>query len=141
MKLQLKHIAPYLPYELKAVKGITRIKLTAVNLELPQIYHTSYLGSRLRVVSDINSIKPILRPLSDLTKEIEVNGIKMNPITNLKTQGYHLNFDDEFTFEDFIKSDILNNSYGFIDLLIKWHFDVFGLIENGIAVDINTLNQ
>jgi len=26
-------------------------------------------------------------------------------------------------------------------LLFKWHFDVFGLIKKGLAVDINTLKQ
>jgi hypothetical protein len=25
-------------------------------------------------------------------------------------------------------------------LLFKWHFDVFGLIEKGLAIDINTLS-
>ena len=30
--------------------------------------------------------------------------------------------------------------YGMIDLLCKWHFDVFGLIPKGLAVDINSIN-
>jgi len=25
--------------------------------------------------------------------------------------------------------------------LISWHFDVFGLIEKGLAIDINTLKE
>jgi hypothetical protein len=26
-------------------------------------------------------------------------------------------------------------------MLLKWHFDVFGLIEHGIAIDINEINK
>ena len=29
--------------------------------------------------------------------------------------------------------------YGFVLNLLEWHFDVFGLIEKGLAIDINTL--
>ena len=32
-------------------------------------------------------------------------------------------------------------SYGLVSKLIEWHFDVFGLIEKGLAIDINTLPQ
>jgi hypothetical protein len=58
----------------------------------------------------------------------------MNPIANLQLQGYNMNFDDEYTLEDFISGNFLNNSYGFIELLLRWHFDVFGLIEKGLAI-------
>ena len=30
---------------------------------------------------------------------------------------------------------------GIVLQLFEWHFDVFGLIEKGIAIDINTLNK
>ena len=29
--------------------------------------------------------------------------------------------------------------YGIIERLLEWHFDIFGLIEKGLAIDINTL--
>ena len=32
-------------------------------------------------------------------------------------------------------------SYEMFQLLFQWHFDIFGLIERGDAVDINTLEQ
>lgn len=147
MKLELKHLTPYLPYGLKA--EMINYKKDYVGKQYDKIIgiHGWSKNKDWCCLTDggskpsLNDIKPILRPLSDLTNDIEVNGEKFVPIVNLNTQGYNMDFDDEFTFEDFIKSNILNNSYGFIDSLIKWHFDVFGLIENGLAIDINTLES
>ena len=130
MKLELKHLAGYLPYGLK----LERINYKNERFKQLTAYDLCPDG-------EIENIKPILRPLSDLTKEIEVNGINMNPLVNLKIQGYNLNFDDDFTFEDFINGNFLNNSYGFIQLLLCWHFDIYGLIEKGLAIDINTINK
>ena len=31
--------------------------------------------------------------------------------------------------------------YAYYILLVEYHFDVFGLIEKGIAIDINTLDK
>lgn len=69
--------------------------------------------------------KPILRPLSDLEK----------------------NFTDYFDAIDYdyvinlIKGKVkyLFINYGVIKILLKNHFDVFGLIEQRKAIDINTL--
>jgi len=33
------------------------------------------------------------------------------------------------------------NQYFLHELLFKWHFDVFGLIEKGLAIDINTIED
>jgi len=145
MKLELKHLAGYLPYNLKVMSEygefseIDSVYFSKDEHKRPSLnLMVSYAPKGFRG-SNYDRIKPILRPLSDLTKEIEVNGIKMNPLINLHSQGYNMNFDEEYTFEEFIKGDILNNSYGFIELLLKWHFDIYGLIENGLAIDINTL--
>ena len=35
----------------------------------------------------------------------------------------------------------LNNQYKLHELLFEWHFDVFNLIEKGLALDISTLKQ
>lgn len=128
MKLELKHLAGYLPYGLKwslqelktfEMQGITPTTLytkegTVLNWEkhpdLPQ------------------ALFPILRPLSDLTKEIEVNGEKFVPSKKL-------GFTDE-NIGDFHTSFA---PYFIIKLLLEWHFDIFSLIENGLAIDINTI--
>ena len=67
MELQLKHLAPYLPYRLKVTKD-----------DWGRVFKMDNDGTTLNCIGidyilNINA-KPILRPLSDLTKEIEVNG-------------------------------------------------------------------
>ena len=70
MKLELKHLAPYLPYELKYFfKGSVQEIRTLESGDLGKIMLEWFNESK----------KPILRPLSDLTEEIEVNGNKFIP--------------------------------------------------------------
>ena len=69
-QLTIKHLAAYLPYGLKAVNEIRNFTVEIKGLQTDNdVIHN--LGK-----SPIKFIKPILRPLSDLTKEIEVNGEK-----------------------------------------------------------------
>ena len=80
----------------------------------------------------------ILHPLSDLIKYCEDLGFVPN--IELSSLGFGMdNFDEDYTFEDFLNSDILNNSFAFIQQLLEWHFDIHNLIEKGEAIDINTL--
>jgi hypothetical protein len=129
MKLELKHLAGYLPYGLNCVKGIVRTKITAVSLDSKFLFVNRYLGSREKDMISIEDIKPILRPLSDLTKEIDVNGDKFVP----STLGLNL------PLENLISEEILKLKYNTVQKLLEWHFDIYGLIEKGLAIDINTL--
>ena len=78
MKLELKHLAPYLPYGLK-------MKL----LNFPFDGHIRILeldcGHDFHFYLQNNYVRPFLRPLSDLTKEIEVNGERFVPIIKLNS--------------------------------------------------------
>jgi hypothetical protein len=183
MKLELKHLAPYLPYGLK-VKIIDQIR----NYKINQIRELKIQLFWDFTRTERNIIKPILRPLSDLTKEIQHNGEKFVPILELRCieQGnwdgdefildhtqiidygvrkgdnncYWVEWKDglsqtqSFSFKDrdfsrFWITDrnkfggisycILNNRYLLFQKLFEWHFDVFGLLENNLAIDINTL--
>ena len=118
MKLELKHLAPYLPYELK-------YEFNNV------IYYYQHCSTR---EFDFENSKPILRPLSDLTREIEVNGKKFVPKNILSASLQSLN-----SWEDLIKHRII--MFDDSQKLFEWHFDVFGLIEKGLAIDINTLKD
>ncbi len=124
MKLELKHLAAYLPYGLKTDKGlfwaICRTPLIKTKLEDGEI-----------VKGTIESIKPILLPLSDLTKE-ENSDIWAYV---LQDDSYDLSTICEF------KCDISNQlMYVVFDALVKCHFDVFGLIPKGLAINKNTIN-
>lgn len=78
-----------------------------------------------------NSINtPILHPLSDLTKPITHKGETFMPQDRL------------------IDADILINGgdyklvrMGDIEKLIEWHFDLFGGIDSGDAIDVNLLQE
>lgn len=122
MQLELKHISPYLPYGLKGVYNKTPFdgKYTKGLMTLSFDEFKYFLGN----------CKPLLRPLSDLTKEIEHNGEKFVPSEKLLDSSM-LQYTD----------DIRMLRHGDVEKLHEWHFDVFGLIENGLAIDINTLND
>ena len=88
-----------------------------------------------------NEIKPILHPLSDLTKEIEHNGEKFVPTEKLD----HILtiYDNSVILElrDYKRIDLIKYPLDIIQKLYEWHFDIHNLIENGLAIDINTLNK
>ena len=79
MKLELKHLAPYLPYGLKLIGDIDNNPIDKYDISTDGwlCYITNNGGGKGR----ISGYKPILRPLSDLTKEIEINGNKFVPFS------------------------------------------------------------
>ena len=137
MKLELKHLAPYLPYELKILNGKEYDIVNGIDNKTV----ISLFRGHLENFTTIENVKPILRPLSDLTKEIEFDNEKFTPSKDkywgMNSFQYHIN-----QFENWESPSAYLNSrapYGLLLVLIKWHFDVFGLIEAGLAIDINTL--
>lgn len=134
MKLELKHLSPYLPYGLKGIctwehlNKDFEVELYSASSNILNI--SSPFGGNDYV--EINEFKPILRPLSDLTKEIKINGETFVPIDALGWNSY----------ENIIKKGICDSvGYQYMIKLFEWHFDVFGLIEQNLAIDINTLNK
>ena len=128
MKLELKHLAPYLSYGLK-IHSMYKVKDSS-----PIIFEMK--TDNIDIVISHDSRKPILRPLSDLVKVIEIDGGMFTPI-------YHNAFhEDKYNLGEYMNgfSHYKSIKYGIIERLLEWHFDVFGLIEKGIAIDINTLN-
>lgn len=118
MKLELKHLAPYLPYGLKGEIFNDLDVITGLDIE-HSIVETLNNGNCL-----IDNFKPILRPLEDLKK----SGVDFGVYNNDNLQ-------------EFNKEIIYGNcSYNSMKILLKNHFDVFGLIPNGLAIDINTIN-
>ena len=185
--LTLEHLAPYLPYGLKFIdsKG-TIFEMDGLFKDLAIHFKET---NRLDYFHFCPQIKPILRPLSDLAKEIEHNGEKFVPIVELaKIHGvefdikqiknefntivcyseitlhptdntpfardfFELDLEDccfDFGFEIFgiDATDIIETSFfpvrnqlKLFNKLFELHFDVFGLIEQGLAIDINTLEK
>jgi len=127
MKLELKHLAPYLPYGLKLSYGcIIGVENDCIDtLWVDNISHP-FKGYGTFVV------KPILRPLSDLKKDdleflANILQVTIATVKSFTNKGLRNNFN--------------NVSYRRFTILLEHHFDVFGLIDKGLAIDINTLNK
>ena len=95
MKLEVKHLAPYLSYKLKfeiniydqaTIDGVM-VGLNSREIEFSEIRKT------ITEIFSYDLCLPILHPLSDLTKEIEHNGEKFVPIDKInrwgKTEGLY----------------------------------------------------
>ena len=83
--------------------------------------------------------KPILRTLSDLTKEIEHNGEKFVPSKEIIKHRPNDLIDVSYVFSmNYLEIESL--PFWAILKLIEWHFDIANLIPVGEAIDINTLS-
>lgn len=149
--LTLQEIAPYLPYNLQIlVYGDEIVNLKGLEVsQKGELYFScqspKYLGSYSNYIAGfISNPTPILRPLSDLTKEIEVGGEKFVPLEELSDliDQNDMGYNDHYISYQPTMYDIdwIKQPYFIVEKLISWHFDVFGLIEQGLAIDINTLN-
>ena len=141
-KIELEHLAPYLPHGLKTIVNHNPYTITVDEngddtIQLIDVLECGY--------------KPLLRPLSDLTKEIEVNREKFVPIEQIKkiligidgSSGgfYYLGYKyytHNFSYYNETCAT-LALPYHIIQKLIKWHFDVFNLIQRELAIDTNTI--
>lgn len=178
--LTIEYIAPYLPYKLKVENLNYKCDYVGVQFSiLTQLYDFNDGHWHYKTTADniggLEDCKPVLRPLSDLTKEqlflrmtmpivnlleIEFPNFKdllevKNPvITNNSYKATCIIESDpksKFTLSIAPKNDIniyKNNNISMmfsrmeVEMkLFEWHFDVFCLIEKGLAIDINTINH
>lgn len=145
-KLELKHLAPYLPYGLKWT--LQELKIFTMSGITRETLYTTDGGvfNWVKCVDLPQALFPCLRPLSDLTKKIEVNGKEFVPLQILTS--ITLKEEDDFEvygiipdyWENILKLKFpYDLEYYFISELLSWHFDVFNLISKKLAIDINTL--
>lgn len=130
MKLELKHISPYLPYRLKCQ---TTDKGEVVISELNAAYSDNSYTFMNIVESEkcFDDIKPLLKPMSALNISYVAELAK-----------YITSIDDKYSIEiakkmiEAYKSKPLNMPYVVVQKLLEWHFDVFGLIDRELAIDV-----
>lgn len=106
-------------------------------------YRNTFKSNHWKKDKYLRCLKPILRPLSDLTKEIKHNDKKFVPIDKLDGKSSGVlggNNLREMINKDTYKSyDFYSLKYATIKKLFEWHFDVFGLIPNNLAIDFNSI--
>ncbi len=134
MKLELKNISPYLPYGLKVKLSDGEIK-EVVGLRDWIGWCIVYKSQYGEVNTPIRAIKPVLRSLSDLTKEIEHNGEKFVPEVLLNDNCKEHCLPEDWNAVLFIqKENILSVNYVVIQKLLEWHFDIFDLRSKNLCI-------
>jgi len=139
--LLFKALSFYLPYKLKICYRVLdlengdpttdnpddRMKDCIMILDCNKL-HYGTLSEKDRWYDKRSLFKPILRPLSQLNEEIEHNGERFEPYEKL---GSKPNLTD-YSIDEI---NINGLSFGLVTKLISWHFDVYGLIELGLAIE------
>ncbi|MBW4362453.1 hypothetical protein [Flavobacterium taihuense] len=171
MNLELKHLAPYLHYKImtKNNDNLEVMLLGGLSGDTAELLQLEGIGTDNEYcrLSGFEEFKPILRPLKDLSNEITHNDKKFYPLACLLISKYPKWFVDHFDSEKYknitidftgryaeafityqathsIQLDstyILNESFNIIQKLLEWHFDVFNLIEKGLAISIHDVEQ
>ena len=159
MELEVKHLAPYLPYGLK-LQYVVREKVEKTGIMKSIIHnedetHPTKVSIEWGDAEHIWMFKPILRPLSDLNKELFINGwFGFVPAKRLANEYLNASYwgtneigtgilseSGTMTNLCFIENEILGECpFMIYQNLCEWHFDIFNLIGQGLAVDINTLS-
>jgi len=136
MKLELKHLSPYLPYKLKCLRGKEVFILNGIR---DWIGWSGYFDDKHGSTAvPISVIKPILKRMDILI----ISPIVMDEMNEIHTVEY--NGRGTFVEPDSDNGDPFNAEYlpySSLFILFKNHFDVFGLIDAGLAIDINTLPE
>ena len=161
MKLELKHIAPYLPYGLIVKHNDEDTLLT--DLHVSGIINPVKYEAGITSVIDVDEVKPILRPIRSITEDEAFEFLKRvmpESKRDLEKGSYTFKNDEGimcFNNKDYRLCDysliVDNDSMGVeceyktggyscyypnisgYEWLFKHHFDVFGLIKKGLAVD------
>jgi hypothetical protein len=152
--LTIEDLAPYLPYGLEMIflKSGRIIKVIGVT-NVPN-KESFYVTDSLYENYDISrwAFRPLLHPMSDLTKPITVPGynegkefVPIDVLWNetleqLDSDTYH----DHFLTPDMkttwiCQENVLLLEWVVVEKLIEWHFDIKNLLARGLAIDINEI--
>lgn len=167
-EITLQELAAYLPWGVMMHRSIERVRLSGLHddwskggvqvIYLSQ-HHESFhkhggkSASGFTETYPLNYVghcqfKPLLRPLSDLTREITHEGTKVvlldwiNENTPLRVIMAVDSSGKSCLWCENVQSSHFNAwPYSLHKILASFHFDIFGLIPDGLAIDINTIDQ
>jgi hypothetical protein len=150
MKSETYYLAQYLPYKMQLkCSGIFRPN----QREKPLIQGADatltgdlYADIENKTYDAVGSFKPMLRPLTDVFKNIEHDGKWFVPAKVL----WSVDAEEEHRFDVFgalpdywcasmacLMHNLNETGFGDIQRLLEWHFDVFGLHGAGMAEVLN----
>lgn len=131
----LQHFAAYVPYSISLEVDFNQQKYltTCWGVRGCSDYPISEWDKGVRKGLMFSQVKLILHPISDMGKEMVYKGVKIRPADVL---GWDANMVKRRKSGD--SPIILNETYENCQFLLELGFDIFGLIEKGYAIDINT---
>lgn len=126
MKIELTELAPYLPYGVKCLylRNGLRVYDDPVTLTVATLMY-----------AEAQDWTPILKPMSDLTRpELEAAGFEdhIDFLTN-EYSGWVMKYTRPVVIKE--------TPYGHMQYLLANHYDPFGLIAAGKAINIHTLKD
>lgn len=142
-KLELKHLSPYLPYDLKwycldkpsgefELNYMTGIFSYAGEMQVQVGNYDISLEDDLE--NDEELFKPILKPKNQILENLISNYDRFEQ-WGQEWINHVLDFQDKL---DEVNFDAC--PYDLMQHLLENHYDLYGLIGKGLAVDINELN-
>lgn len=132
-RLELKHLAPYLPYGLKIWwEQPEEHKSSIFKLSEKSEEREMSVVTMIAMVQGNEHYKPILRPLTDLTKE-ELNNL--HPLIDDGQFKSLVNISIKYT------ESCLSDYLDIYNYLLSHHFDVFGLIDKGLAIPMSEIDD
>jgi len=161
-KVELKDIAGYLPYELKILDTESKLIYPFLGYEIDTTLTKILLYDSEEDWWNLSNFMPILRPLSDLYREITHNGDKIVPIVELAKSQREFNWevgkDDfgnscakygeiffgfknhSFYLHDF-SNDLIYCQYALFDYLHELKIDYRQLCKKGLAISVYDLDK
>lgn len=134
-KITLEELSAYLPYDLKMIFERTGGRvITLMGINNQGKYGVTITGGEGAMFLNTCGFKPLLRPLSQLTQEIEHKGERF-----VFSDRYLANTEIKMLLDKSLctfNNPLNDIDYNSVKLLLKYHFDVFGLIHRGLAVEI-----
>lgn len=130
--LTIKELSPYLPYGLKGVETQKGSIKELLSIDLVSGLRVGDLKEDYMI--PIIRFKPLLRPLSDLLQEYDLQ----NGYEGWESEWIEHIWDFAGKVEE---ANILACPYELMQDLLSKHFDIFQLIPKGLAIDLNTIKE
>ena len=148
-KIELKHICGYLPHGLKFVSELDKPFDEFVDNPIWTMNGISFLFGEHCITTKENNdaypislCKPLLLPLSALIEPLEDGTVPIDEFFILYGGGVS-DSAKKYWKKDFVDnilySPIEAISFGVVEKLLEWHFDIFYLIGSELAIDKRTV--
>jgi hypothetical protein len=148
-KLGLKHLQHY-PM---GINGIKLFREKSGRIDTLYGIQTTNSGNLLICINECDwrennywNYKPILHPLSDLVKPcLPEDKTPAEEMEDDLIMGWCVAYDEAYEIitenEETLKAKVKMLPHEMVEWLFEHHFDVNNLIEQGLAVDINTIEK